>query len=85
VPANTVPLIAVGIAVLLNSGNALLYGSHILLALKDAFIGAGILVGLFAASDTRSNRMQTLVTEVTTASATPKESETESETSAPTQ
>jgi hypothetical protein len=60
-PANTVPLIAVAITVLLNIGNALLFGSDALLALKDAFIGAGILVGLFAASDTQSNRMKALV------------------------
>jgi|GEM_PF-1582578 len=60
VPANAVPLIAVAFVVVLNMGNALLFGGETLLALKDAFIGAGILVGLFAASDTRSDRGVTL-------------------------
>lgn len=56
VPANAVPLIAVAVVIALNLGNAILFGGDPLLAFKDAFIGAGILVGLFAASDTRSNR-----------------------------
>jgi hypothetical protein len=55
-PANVVPLVAVAIAVALNIGSAFLFGTDPLAAFKDAFVGAGIVVGLFASNDTQSGR-----------------------------
>ena len=62
VPANAVPLIAVTLVVVLNIGNALIFGGDMLMALKSAFIEGGMLVGLFAASDTQSNRVTVTAT-----------------------
>lgn len=57
IPASVVPLLAVLVSILLNLGNALLFGGDLASAGKDAFVSAGILVGLFAASDKASKRV----------------------------
>jgi hypothetical protein len=46
-----VPFIALFIAIVCNIINALLFGGDILIAGRDAFISAGIVVGMFAAGD----------------------------------
>jgi hypothetical protein len=51
VPSNVVPLLSVALSVALNIGNAFLFNGDPAEAGKDAFVSAGILVGLFAASD----------------------------------
>jgi len=58
-PANVVPLLAVGIAITLNVGSAFLFGADPLTAFREAFVGAGIVVGLFASNDSKSNRAGT--------------------------
>jgi hypothetical protein len=44
----TTPLAAISLAVVLNIVNGLVFGGDITLAAKDAFVGAGIFVGIFA-------------------------------------
>lgn len=56
IPSNIVPLASVALAIVLNIANAFLFGGNLAESGKDAFISAGILVGLFAASDKASNR-----------------------------
>lgn len=56
-PANVVPLVAVALAIAMNVGGAYLFGYDPLAAGRDAFVGAGIVVGLFASNDTQSNRI----------------------------
>lgn len=51
VQPNMVPLLAVALAVILNVANAFLFNGDPASAGKEAFVSAGILVGLFAASD----------------------------------
>ena len=64
-PVNVVPLLAVAIAVALNICSAFLFGTDPLAAFREAFVGAGIVVGLFASNDTKSNR-KTKTTDVAT-------------------
>jgi hypothetical protein len=51
IPKDIVPVLSVLFAIILNIGNAVLYGGDLASAGKDAFVSAGILIGLFAASD----------------------------------
>lgn len=51
IPKDLIPLLSVTMAIILNIANAGIYGGDLALAGKDAFISAGILIGLFAASD----------------------------------
>jgi hypothetical protein len=46
-PVAAVPFVSLGLAIILNIFNALLFKGSILLAAKDAFCGAGIVVGIF--------------------------------------
>lgn len=64
-PAHVVPLIAVVIAIAMNVSAAYLFGYDPLQAGKDAFVGAGIVVGLFASNDTQSNRTKVNNPEIT--------------------
>jgi hypothetical protein len=44
----TTPLAAISIAVVINIVNALVFGGDTAIAAKEAFMGAGIFVGIFA-------------------------------------